>query len=163
MPVLIKLLMKTVLHLLDLNYSLNTKSNKDILTGSLLEYEKMNPYQILIFVIRFGKPLLQVMKECVVPYRVAFGLPKGSIHNADISTTIQQLLEAGLVNKWIKDELDSLAIGNGDVVAGSEGQAQAWSIDKLQATLCSLCCDAVVFITSFHIGIYSRQKISLYC
>ena len=98
---------------------------------------------------RYGQPQLQVMKECVVPYRVAFGLPKGSIHNAEISATIQHLLEAGLVNKWINEELESSAERKRAALSESESKKQALSADQLQAPIAIYCVMLLLSLVSF--------------
>lgn len=46
------------------------------------------------------------MKECVIDKRVAFGLQKHSIFTDKFSSVIQRLQEAGLINKWVEDELE---------------------------------------------------------
>ena len=73
------------------------------------------------------------MKECLVPHNVAFGVPKSSIHGHQIGETIQRLLEAGLINKWLNDELDQVGVKVDSKKAQTTGQAKAWKLDQLQA------------------------------
>ena len=49
------------------------------------------------------------MKECFVPFRVAFGLQKDSLYTNTFNLKINQLIEGGFIDKWISDEFDKVA------------------------------------------------------
>ena len=52
---------------------------------------------------------MHIMKECFVPFRVAFGLQKYSVYTNKFNLKINQLIEGGFINKWISDEFDKVA------------------------------------------------------
>ena len=52
---------------------------------------------------------MHIMKECFVPFRVAFGLQKDSVYTNKFNLKINQLIEGGFINKWIGDEYDKVA------------------------------------------------------
>ena len=52
---------------------------------------------------------MHIMKECFVPFRVAFGLQKDSLYTNTFNLKINQLIEGGFIDKWISDEFDKVA------------------------------------------------------
>ena len=69
------------------------------------------------------------MKECFVPFSIAFALQKDSIYTDKFSRKIQQLIEGGFINKWLNDEFDKVA-KKADV--GAAGEAEPLIIENLQ-------------------------------
>ena len=56
-----------------------------------------------------GKPGNYLMDECWQSlYSVAFGLQKDSPYKAMISNALPALREAGLIDKWFRDELNAV-------------------------------------------------------
>lgn len=48
------------------------------------------------------------MKECWIPFRVAFATRKNYFLTEKLGQQIRYLVEGGLVNKWIEDTLNSV-------------------------------------------------------
>ncbi len=49
------------------------------------------------------------MEECLFSFPVAFSLPKHSHFTKAISAKMRAIREAGLVEKWFNDKMDSVA------------------------------------------------------
>ena len=78
---------------------------------------------------------MHVMKECFVPFGIGFALQKDSIYTEKLSRKIQQLIEGGLIDKWLNDEFDRVA-KKADV--GADTEAKPLSLDNLQVKIDSL-------------------------
>ena len=105
----------------------------------------------------FGETGMHVMKECLTPYRVAFGLSKGNPLTRPFGRVIQRLIEAGLVRKWMKDELDLIARLS---EVKTEAEAKPWTLNELQgaflvsAVMTGLA--ALVFLLELMSQLYDR-------
>ena len=69
------------------------------------------------------------MKECFVPFSVAFALQKDSIYTNKFNTKMNQLIEGGFVDKWLNDEFDKVAK---KAVVRASTEAEALTIDNVQ-------------------------------
>lgn len=98
---------------------------------------------------------MHIAQECSKPFNICFGLPKNSIFTDPMSEIIVRLKEAGIVNKFFKDEMDSVAkvADNQDAVVvanAGPGYESALNMDHLQGAfvilLISLAGSLLVFI-----------------
>ena len=69
------------------------------------------------------------MKECFVPFNIAFALQKDSIYTDRFNKKMSQLVEGGFVDKWLNDEFDK--VGKKAYVEVST-KAEALTIDNIQ-------------------------------
>ena len=69
------------------------------------------------------------MKECFVPFSVAFALQKDSIYTNKFNVKMNQLIEGGFINKWLNDEFDKVA-KKADI--GASTVAEPLTIDNVQ-------------------------------
>ena len=81
---------------------------------------------------RFGVRSMHVMKECFVPFSIGFALQKDSIYTERFSRKIQQLIEGGFIDKWLRDEFDNVA-KKADV--GASSKAEPLVIYNLQVNI----------------------------
>ena len=61
-----------------------------------------------MFTNEFGESSMHIMKECWNYFPIGFVLPKASPHTESFSYKIHQLKEAGLIDKWKRDEVDKV-------------------------------------------------------
>ena len=69
------------------------------------------------------------MKECFVPFSIAFALQKDSIYTEKFNKKMSQLVEGGLIDKWLNDEFDK--VGK-KAYAEASTKAEALTIDNIQ-------------------------------
>ena len=82
---------------------------------------------------RFGVRSMHIMKECFVPFSVAFALQKDSIYTNKFNVKMNQLIEGGFINKWLNDEFDKVA-KKADI--GASTVAEPLTIDNVQVYKC---------------------------
>ena len=82
--------------------------------------------------LRFGVRSMHIMKECFVPFSVAFALQKDSIYTNKFNIKMNQLIEGGFINKWLNDEFDKVA-KKADIGASTE--AEPLTIDNIQVDM----------------------------
>ena len=58
---------------------------------------------------RFGETTMHIAKECINFYNVAFSVPYNSKYKDVFDKKIGQILEAGLIGKYIENEMDKTA------------------------------------------------------
>ena len=73
---------------------------------------------------------MYIMKECFVPFSVAFGLQKDSLYTDKFNLKMNELIEGGFINKWENDEFDKIAKR---ACVGTSVSAKPLAIDNLQA------------------------------
>ena len=88
----------------------------------------MKAYENFIF-YSSGVRSMHVMKECFVPFSVAFALQKDSIYTDKFNAKMNQVIEGGFIEKWINDELEKNA-KKANVEASTV--AEPFTIDNLQ-------------------------------
>ena len=76
---------------------------------------------------------MHIMKECFVPFSVAFALQKDSIYTNKFNVKMNQLIEGGFINKWLNDEFDKVA-KKADI--GASTVAEPLTIDNVQVYKC---------------------------
>ena len=62
-----------------------------------------------MFTNKYGESRMHIMKECWNYFPISFVLPKHSPYTELFSLKIHQLNEAGLIDKWKRDEMDKVA------------------------------------------------------
>ena len=85
------------------------------------------------FTNQYGETNFHIMNECFDSYRVAYPVPKNSIYKPMFDRKIKQIIEAGLTNKYFKDEMEKQA-----KLAAAKVSTAFWNslqIDNLQAPL----------------------------
>ena len=78
---------------------------------------------------------MHIMKECFVPFSLAFALQKDSIYTSKFNVKMNQLIEGGFINKWLNDEFDKVA-KKADIGASTE--AEPLTIDNIQVDKSSI-------------------------
>ena len=58
---------------------------------------------------RFGETTMHIAKDCINFYNVAFSVPYNSKYKDVFDRKIGQILEAGLIGKYIEIEMDKIA------------------------------------------------------
>ena len=72
------------------------------------------------------------MRECFVPFSVAFALQKDSIYTNKFNKKMNQLIEGGFIDKWLNNEFDKVA-KKADISTSTE--AEALTLDNLQVKM----------------------------
>ena len=52
---------------------------------------------------------MHIIKECLISYQVAFAVPLTSVYKPRFDSVVRRLTEAGMVNKWFRDEMEKAA------------------------------------------------------
>ena len=112
---------------------------------------------------------LHLVKECVIDKRVGFGLSKHSRFTEKFSNVIQSLQEAGLIQKWIGDEMDKIHGGGGATTTSSSstssrreivGHLKPWTFYQLQAPLTLFLAMLVAGVICFGIELVAGRLFS---
>ena len=97
------------------------------------------------------------MKECIIPYKVAFIVPRTSIYKQKFDGIIKRLTETGHVLRWFETEMDKAA----KVAKNkkSETVAKPITIHQLQAPFILYLFTIVAGVLSFFAEILIKSDI----
>ncbi|XP_037090457.1 ionotropic receptor 21a-like, partial [Pollicipes pollicipes] len=103
------------------------------------------------FTDAMGEELMHVSRECYIPFSVALGLPKYSPLTSKFNLLIRRTIEAGLVDKYFKDVLESVRTQQGRRKAARESSTrqQPLNISHLQAPLGLYVIGLLLSLTAF--------------
>ncbi|XP_076029745.1 ionotropic receptor 21a-like isoform X2 [Oratosquilla oratoria] len=70
-------------------------------SGTFLRYQVADKYTD-----EYGRQMLHIAKECFVPFRIGFGMPRFAVFTRRFNNVIRRVVEAGMVTRWFQDLVD---------------------------------------------------------